>query len=899
MRFCGQCGEALLEPCPRCGAANPPGFKFCGQCGAPLAAAMTNTAATTPPRPSLPATTPTLEQQFTRFQNDLPALFREQLLTEVEGETRLLTILFADLSGSVAARAPLHPEDVAALVNEVLKAMVDAVMRYEGRIARLVGDAVLAFFGAPRAHENDPERAVRAALAIREAAQGLSLQVTAGLNTGEVFLGAMGSEQHREVTAMGPAINLAARLQGKAQPGQVLIGEATYRHIRGAFECLPRSLELKGLDQPVTAYEVVRPLPHPEKVRGIEGLRAELIGREDELAKLETALGEVRQGRGQMVSIIGEAGVGKSRLVGELRALAGASPESGGPDSGGAELGTGNQELGPPVWLEGRCLDVGMVVSYWPFLDMLQGLLGWRPGDDDRERVGRIVATLQALVARGSLTPERVEEVGPVLGNLLSVRFGSAWDERLREAGPEQVKQQTFLAIRDFLLALAKVQPVVLVLEDLHWADSLSLDLVSLLMEGLTLVPLLLVCVYRPEQEHKCSHLTTIAARKCAERYTELRLRELSPPQSRRLVDSLLRIEDLPATAKELILAKAQGNPFFVEEVVRSLIDAGVLYRDDPASGGDAGVWRARPGVETVSVPESVQAVILSRVDRLAQDVKQVLQAALVVGRLFRRRLLERLTRQGTELDRALWELEERQLVYQERAIPEEEYSFQHALTRETVYGNILRRRRAAFHRDVAEALEALYRDSLEEYYEQLAHHYDQAGAGEQAVEYLLKAGQKAARAYLNDQAIDHFERGLARLAEPALAGAPGGWRRTMSSRLHEGLGDVLELGAKHEEARTAYERALDAAPEGEGIRRASLFRRTAKTWENLRRYVESLQAHQDAEAALGPEPEPEESAAWWQEWIQNLIDQAQVHYMQVQVEEMAELADRIRPAVA
>jgi predicted ATPase len=270
-----------------------------------------------------------------------------------------------------------------------------------------------------------------------------------------------------------------------------------------------------------------------------------------------------------------------------------------------------------PLWLEGRCLDVGMAVSYWPFLDLLRTHCGIAPEDDERARGGRLVACLDRLVAEGALSAARGEEMLPVLGNLLAARFGGALDERLAHASPEQIKHQTFLALVDLLAALAHAQPVVVVLEDLHWADSLSLDVMSLLMDALRLAPLLVVCVYRPEREHKCWHLVAIAQRKCAERLTVVQLSELTAAQSRRLVESLLHIEALPVGVKEQILVKAQGNPFFVEEVVRALIDADLVYHDGQ-------VWRAREEISQLAVPESVQSVILSRVDRLDAEVKHV-----------------------------------------------------------------------------------------------------------------------------------------------------------------------------------------------------------------------------------------------------------------------------------
>ncbi|MGI8916515.1 MAG: ATP-binding protein, partial [Chloroflexota bacterium] len=752
---------------------------FCSSCGATLTA--TSAVASGGAQPAGPTTAPNLEAHLATVERTLPTALREQLFTQPEGENRILTILFADLSASVGSTRSLHPEANADLVNTVFQAMVDAILEFGGRINRLMGDEVLAFFGTPQAHENDPERAILAALKLRESVQRLGMSVHAGINSGEVYLGSVGATQHQEFTAMGTAINLAARLCSQAEPGQILVGEAVYRPTRRAFEFLPHTMQVKGIAEPVTAYEVVRRLPRPEKLRGIEGLRAELIGREEELTKLRAALADVQRGEGHMVSIIGEAGVGKSRLIGELKDL----------------TQTPDQQTAP-MWLEGRCLDLGASVGYWPFIDLLRSHFGFTAEDDERGRGERLAAVLRQLVEQGDLSPARLEEVAPLLGNLLSVRFGDAWDEQLQHADPEQVKHRTFLAIRDLLTALAKRRPLVLVLEDLHWADSLSLDLIPLLMETLTQTPLLLVCTYRPEREHKCWHLALIAVRKCGGRYSELPLHELTPPQSRRLVEALLQIEALPAATKGLILQQTQGNPFFVEEVVRSLIDSGAVYQEGE-------VWRARPGVEALQVPDSVQSVILCRVDRLAQDVRQVLQSAAVIGRLFRRRLLAQVTRQEQELERALWELEDRALIYEERAIPEAEYSFQHFLTQQSVYQNILRRRRAVFHREVAEAMEELYRYSLDDYCEQLAHHYDQAGVGEKAVAYLLQAGEKARRAYLNDEAIRFFRRALERLQDSDLGAAHTDWQVAAL----RGLG-TLYLGIGNlDEADTALRRAI------------------------------------------------------------------------------------------
>jgi class 3 adenylate cyclase len=529
------------------------------------------TAALIPPASSLP-----VSSGACRIEGNEPAPRHSR---PSEGENRLVTVLFADMSQFVETTHALHPEDAAELVDRLLQVMVDVLLKYEARVDRFLGDGALAVFGVPQTHEDDAERAVRAALEIRERTQRLGLHVTAGINTGEVYVGGVGSEQHQEVTVIGPVVNLAARLQDAAEPGQILVGEPTYRLIHRAFAATPLSLSIRGVAQPVTAYSVTEALASPEKARGIEGLRADLVGRDEELARLQAALEAVLAGQGQVVTLIGEAGVGKSRLIAELKEALGAAGRAS------------------PLWLEGRCVELNMRAGYALFADLFRQYFTWRPGEDDRMRGEQLMASLREFVARGDLPEERAEEMGPLLGNLLSLRCDADGEARLRFAGPEQIRHQTFLALRDFFLALAHRRPLVLVFEDLHWADSLSLDVISLLMESLPGAPMLLLCVYRPEPKHRCWRLATIAAQKCPACFTDLHLRELPPPYGQRLVESLLDVDELPDGVKALILEKSRGNPFYVEEIIRSLIAAGFLYREGPG-------WRARETSASFPLPE-------------------------------------------------------------------------------------------------------------------------------------------------------------------------------------------------------------------------------------------------------------------------------------------------------
>jgi hypothetical protein len=579
---------------------------------------------------------------------------------------------------------------------------------------------------------------------------------------------------------MGTAINLAARLREHAAPGEILVGAATYQHTRRAFAFDERSVEAKGFADTLPAYVVEARLTRPEKVRGIEGLHADLIGREEELGKFLDALYAMKRGQGQMVTVIGEAGVGKSRLVADLREHALADPTNA------------------PLWLEGRSLDVSMDVSYWPFLDMLGALIGWRIEDDEARRAERLVAALQLLVDQGAIDETRLRELAPVLADLLSVDLGSTWPTPAPDS-PDQARQQTFMALRDLILALARTRGFVLVLDDLHWSDSLSLDVVSLLLDAITLAPLLLVCVYRPDAEHRVAHLAGNAARRCAGRYTEIQVRELTPRQSQDLINSLLGVRDLPPAVSELILEKAQGNPFFVEEVIRALIDAGVVYRD-----GDE--WRAGPEIAGVAVPASIQSVILSRVDRLQEDARRVLQRASVIGRVFRRRVLARVAQREADLDRTLWDLEDRALIYEGRITPEPEYAFQHQLTQQTVYNNLLRRQREQFHREVAAAIEALYADGLDEFYEQLAYHFEHGGAADQALAYLTKAADKAVAQNALHQAVAFYDRAVA-LATDGRVGELCRRRGAVHLELFQGSSAAADYQAVLDHARRAGNR--------------------------------------------------------------------------------------------
>ena len=733
--FCMKCGTKIERKCPNCGAEYPEEALFCIKCGAKLVDTVS-----TPTEGAVP---PKLEDMKDRLH--IPESLKQRMDAagqDMEGENRLVTALFADISGFTPMAQQLMPEAVVERVNKCFQVITDAVYRYEGSINQFIGDGVLAFFGAPLTHENDPERTILAALDIQEEVSKLGLSVSIGINTGMTYFGTIGTRQHQEISAYGHDINLAKRLQEAAEPGQVFVGTGTHRLTRKIFNFNRLgAITLKGIRSPVPTYEALSVRERPEKLRGIEGLRARMIGREHEFAKLKEVADQWLQGRGQIVSIIGEAGIGKSRLVSELRTYLADQTNVGGipalPDVHSQAR-----------YLEGRCVSIGQPISYWPFLGILRAYFGLSEKDD------ALTMARKVTEATTHLFPQNAEEILPFLGYLFSIQFDNDLDERLKFVTSEQIRHETMTRLQGFFETLAKKQPLLLILEDLHWADDLSLDLISLLMNTLAAAPLMLLCVYRPEREHRVWRLSSLAQRKCLDRYTETMLRPLSGPESGQLVETLLDIGNLPKGVEEMILRKSEGNPFFIEEVIRSLMEQDLVYYED-------GIRKARTQVADIDVPDTIQSIVLARVDRLPTEAKYVLQCASVIGRLFSYRMLDHLTQHDRNLDQYLSQFEERELVYEERTVPQLEYAFRHALTQEATYQSILGRRRRGFHHQIAQGIETLYWERLEEYYEELAHHYSMSDNYSKAVEYLLKAGEKVKRSYANEAAISYFQKAL------------------------------------------------------------------------------------------------------------------------------------------
>jgi ABC-type oligopeptide transport system substrate-binding subunit/class 3 adenylate cyclase len=655
-------------------------------------------------------------------------------------ERKVVTAVFADVVGSTALGERLDPEEAKLIVGEAVSRMVQAVEEFGGTVKDLAGDGVLALFGAPISHEDDAERAVRTGLRITQEIENYAGEVSrawgiegfgvrVGVNTGSVVLGAMGTGGRVEYGAFGDTVNTAARLQAAAEPGTVLAGPATFRIIEALFEWGdPRALDLKGKSQPVQAREVKGARPGATRARGLRRFQAPLVGRERELAVCGRAVGDVVAGSGGILFLSGEAGIGKSRLLTEMRDLLQTLGET--PDR-------------PPAWLEGRCVSYGESLPYWPFRDLLREWLG--AGPDLPEL--RVRVALRRNVEQ--LFGDRVLEIYPYLGAMMGLALEPEAAARLAELSPEALQYRTFEVVGTLIGRLAEDRPVVVALEDLQWADPTSIQLVERLLPITEEAAVLLAFTQRLERDHPSWQVKEHASRQFPHRTREIFLESLSEEADRELLHALVGAGTLPPEREASVLAHAEGNPFYLEELIGSLVDAGAVVRAEDG-------WRFDHEVR-IELPETVEKVILARIDRLTPRCHDVLTAASVLGRRFGLPLLEGVTGEDGELRDVLSELQRLDLIREGRRWPQPEYRFKHALIQEAAYRTILGEKRTQLHRKAAEWLEGRHAENREEVFGILAHHWLAASDEDKAIAYLTRAGDKARLEYALDEAIGHY----------------------------------------------------------------------------------------------------------------------------------------------
>jgi len=697
-------------------------------------------------------------------------------------------MLFCDVSGSTAMASRLDPEEWAEIMNEAFDYLIAPVYRYEGIVARLMGDGLLAFFGAPIAHEDDPQRAILAGLDIVKGMQRfreqmrqeyeLDFNVRVGINTGPVVVGQIGSDLAVEYTAMGDAINLAARMESTALPGTVQITDHTYKLVAPLFDVWDVGpIQVKGKAEPVQAYRVLgwQANGWPGRVRGVEGLDAPLIGRDKELELLRQAMADLHQGRGGIVSLIGEAGLGKTRLIEEL------SREWRTPGAGA------NDAL---LWLESRGVSYDTAQPYGLFLTFIRQNIGIRDNDT--------LEVVRAKIAR--FTTNLPAEQRALMSQVVETVLGVNDSDDRPQLGGEDFKRELFATLLGSARAVASSRPTVMLCEDLHWADPASIDLLLHLFQVVEQVPILFLCTYRPERQPSLFPVAPPLADLYHQRYTEIRLRPLSEQESDQLVTSLLTIDDLPADLRRAIFRRAEGNPFFVEEIVGSLIDGGAVIRDEQGVR-----WNRETRLQDITIPDNVQTLIIARIDRLDSETRQTLQIAATIGQTFYHRVLKELVGAAVALDKQLDTLQRAGLIREVARGLEPAYTFRHALTRDAAYASILHRRRRLLHRRVGEALESSFPERLPEEAHVLAEHFYEARDYGRALKYFTLAGDHAARIYANTAAVGHYARAIeiARQDREADAGERDG---APLIQLYTRRGRAFEIDGRYDDALANYQ---------------------------------------------------------------------------------------------
>ena len=688
----------------------------------------------------------------------------------LDAERRTVTVVRANVRGSAELLARVGTEDCAVFMSQALRALGIQVLRFGGKVDRYSEDGLVSCLGAMTAHEDDPERAVLTALAMQDAFAVLlvelaesedhdgfvqDLDLCVSVHTGPVVVAVVGESGPGSGTAMGEALAYTAQMQTTAEPGEVCVSEVTRRLVEPLFEWLPRGEINAGKGGHVwKVYRVLGRKKLTEKMRGIAGLSSPLIGRDDEFRALQGAIERLWDGVGGIVTVIGEAGIGKSRLVAELRRTADRRPQ------------LANSDL---AWVEGRCLSYTTGVAYSMWVGALRNLLNL-----DADKVQAVTA--DALRERvQTFCSDCVDEVHPFLAQMMSLPLTPGAEVRLRGIEGKGLRVLTFRAVEMLLARVAEHAPLAVVCEDLHWADATSLELLQRLLTLTDRVPILWICVFRPEPERGCWQIKETAAHHYAHSHIDVRLDPLSAGESGQLVASLLHIEDLPGVLRSRILDRAEGNPFFLEEILRSLIDNGVIAYDEPG-----GRWQTVREFSEFALPTTLRGLLAARIDRLPRDVKQVLQLASVVGRSFTRRVLEDISSplrgQAEEsaprkrmaepvvrgdLGAHLAALQRAQMVRERSGMPEATYVFKHQLTLEAAYDSLLLRKRRVLHRRMAEVLEQLYPERVEEQPGLMAHHWEQAGKVERAIPYLRQAGKRAVTQFANADAVAYFSRAL------------------------------------------------------------------------------------------------------------------------------------------
>jgi class 3 adenylate cyclase/tetratricopeptide (TPR) repeat protein len=720
-KFCRECGAKLVLACPQCAAEILPGDKFCGECGHNL---------TLPSQPS--PKEPSFDEKIAKIQKYLPKGLTEKILAQrdrIEGERKQVTVMFCDMEGYSQLSERLGPEEAYDIMDQVYEILIHKVHDYEGTVNEMTGDGIMALFGAPIALEDAPQRAIRSALAIhremtkfsdrmKEERKSLSpLKMRVGVHTGPVVVGTLGNDLRVEFKAVGETVNLASRMEGLSEPGATYVTEDTFKLTEGffRFEALGQK-EVKGKKEPINVYRAIAPSTRRTRfdVNAERGLTP-FVGRERELEILLDGFERVKEGRGQALSIVSEAGIGKSRLLYEFRKA------------------VANEDV---TFLEGKCLSYSRGVAYHPVVDILKSNFDIQETDEDFQITAKVKRGLEMLGADEAST-------APYILELLSVKESGL--EKI-SMSPEARKDGIIEGLKLIVLKGSEIRPLIIVYEDLHWMDESSEDVLRYLLESIAGARVFLLFTYRPEFVHTWGGKSY---------HNQVNLNRLSNRESLTMTSHLLNATDFERDLEDFILEKTEGVPFFIEEFIRSLRDLKIIEKEDSR-------YHLTKGVREVTIPSTIQDVIMARVDSLPEGAKEVLQTGSAIEREFSYALIKRVMGiPEQELLTHLSVLKDSELLYERGIHPQSTYIFKHALTQEVAYDSLVKQRRRDIHSRVARGMEELYADRIEEHFEMLSNHFEQSGHAAKALEYLILAGEKSNKHNAVQAASEFFQKAL------------------------------------------------------------------------------------------------------------------------------------------
>jgi class 3 adenylate cyclase/tetratricopeptide (TPR) repeat protein len=738
--------------CQKCGSENPDNSKFCNQCGYILSS--TNT-----------------PQMSNTVANHLPSQIGERTVAnkhQSEGERKVITVLFADVVNYTSLVEEFDVEIVQGIMNSYFKALMDIVYKYEGVVAQLLGDGMMVFFGAPIAHEDHAQRACYSAMVIQTATRnyseklkqqyGIDFSVRVGINSGPVFVGTIGNDLHMEYLAIGNTVNLASRIQTAATPRQTLVSSNTHHLVKYFFNFETiKALSIKGREEPIDVYELLDAKKEESRFDAavVTGL-SRFCGHQDELAILNKALSEVEKRNCRIVSIVGEPGIGKSRLIRQFR-------ESLTPDEG--------------TFFEGRCLHYGNSIPYRPFIDILRSFFNIEEGDTESRMKEKIIAKVRHL-------DERMVDDLPFIFEILSLKIE---DKSYFNIEPEHRRNKMFITTTRLLVKESLQQSVIVVIEDLHWIDDVTEELLAHLILKLENCPVLFLLSYRPEYSLSWKNQPG---------YMQIHLSQLSASSSDELLQSLLPDGELAPEITALVLAKAGGNPLFVEEYTYALLEKGEIQKDD-------GHYSLTSSPTSIKLPDTLQGIISSRIDRLPENLKNTLQVASVIGRDFGYEVLRTVMQKPQRLRNQLEKLQDLELIVTGGTLSETEYSFKHALIQEVAYGELSGKKQQELHENVGRTIERLYSDRLEELLDILAYHFGNGLSQDKALDYFIRAGNKAKAVFANSEAIEYFKKALELCPKYDSIGDGIG------ANLHETLQEIYMLTGKYDQALDSYENSF------------------------------------------------------------------------------------------